>query len=291
MVLTPMSPPPVKVRCRPIAEADLEKVADLLAQGFAERTRKYWTRGLDTLRRRRSPADCPQFGYLLEADGAVVGALLLIFSQVGEGDERQVRCNVSSWYVDPAFRCQATLLVSAATKLKHVTYLNISAAAHTRPIIEAQGYRRYSQGQFVAFPALSGGRGVKARLFDPDADRDLAEYDLVQAHVAAGCLAVVCETEAGATPFLFLRRRMAYAPFGVLQLVYCRDMEGYAEAAGAIGRLLLAQGGLAVLCDAAAPIDDLAGVFFKDKAPRYFKGPGRPRLNDLAFTELVMFGP
>lgn len=286
-----MSPPPVKVRCRPIEVADLAKVADLLAQGFPGRTRKYWTKGLETLRSRPGSADCPQFGYLLEAQGAVAGTILLIFSEAGAGEARQVRCNVSSWYVDPAFRGHAALLVSAALKLKHVTYVNISAATHTRPILEAQGYRQYSQGQFVAFPALSLARGVAARLFDPAHDRDLAEYDLIQAHAAAGCIAVVCETKAGPEPFLFLRRRMAYAPFGVLQLVYCRDTDGFAKAAGAIGRLLLAQGALAVLCDAAAPIAGLSGLFFKDKAPRYFKGPDRPRLNDLAFTELVMFGP
>ena len=287
-----MSPPPVKVRCRPIEGADLAKVADLLAQGFPDRTRKYWTTGLEVLRRRASPADCPSFGYLLEAEGAVVGTILLIFSETGAEEARRVRCNVSSWYVDPAFRGHAAMLVSAALKLKHVTYVNISAAAHTRPILEAQGYRQYSQGQFVALPALASARGVRARRFDPTRDRGLAEFDLIQAHAAVGCLAVVCDTPDGRRePFLFLRRRMAYAPFGVLQLVYCRDTQGFAAAAGAIGRLLLAQGVLAVLCDAPGPLRGLAGLFFKDKAPRYFRGPDQPRLNDLAFTELVVFGP
>ena len=291
MVPDPMSPTPVKVRCRPINEADLEAVADLLTQGFPERARKYWTKGLKNLTTRPSPEGCPQFGYLLEAEGRVVGTILLIFSETGVGEARQVRCNVSSWYVDPAFRGHATLLVSAALKLKHVTYLNISAAAHTRPILEAQGYRQYSQGQFVALPALSPGHGIKARAFDAIRDRDLAEFDLIEAHVAAGCIAVVCETPAGATPFLFMRRRLAHAPFGVMQLVYCRDTEAFARCSGAIGRLLLGRGGLAVLCDAEARLPGLVGRFFKDKAPRYFKGPDRPRLNDLAFTELVLFGP
>lgn len=286
-----MSPPPVKIRCRPITKADLERVADLLAQGFPQRTRKYWTNGLEILKARRGPEDCPEFGYLLEAEDAVVGVILLIFSETRAGESRQIRCNVSSWYVDPAFRGHAALLVSAAAKLKHVTYVNISPAAHTRPILEAQGYRQYSQGQFAAFPALSGGRGVKASKFDADRDRDLAEYDLIAAHVAAGCLAVVCETGAGRAPFLFTPRKLAYAPVGVLQLVYCRDTEGFAACAGAIGRLLMGHGGLCVLCDAAAPIAGLAGVYFRDKAARYFKGPDRPRVNDLAFTELVLFGP
>src|SRR5262249_49851818 len=85
---------------------------------------------------------------------------LLIFATTPGGDT--LRANVSSWYVEPAFRGYAPLLVSQALKLKQVTYLNISAARHTWPILEAQGYRRYSNGVFVAMPALrrsAAGRG------------------------------------------------------------------------------------------------------------------------------------
>ena len=65
-----------------------------------------------------------------------------------------IRCNVSSWYVEPAFRTYATLLVSQALRHKNVTYLNVSAAPHTWPIIEAQGFSRYCDGIFVAAPML-----------------------------------------------------------------------------------------------------------------------------------------
>ena len=51
------------------------------------------------------------------------------------------RCNLSSWYVEPSFRAYAPLLVSQALRHKHVTYLNVSPAPHTLPIIEAQGFR------------------------------------------------------------------------------------------------------------------------------------------------------
>ncbi|MFI4976016.1 MAG: GNAT family N-acetyltransferase [Caulobacterales bacterium] len=286
-------PPPPKVRCRQIDETDLDAVAQLLAQGFPGRPRKYWTNGLDRLRAHAGPDGCPEFGYLLEADGAVVGAILLIFSAVGEGPERKIRCNVSSWYVDPAFRGYAAPLVSAALKLKHVTYVNISAAVQTWPILQAQGYRRYSDGQFAAIPALNfGAGGGKVRSFSGEgADRRLAEYEMMRAHLDAGCVGLVCDTPAGPTPFLFMRRRLGYAPFGVLQLVYCRDTESFVRCAGPIGRFLLRRGAPCVICDAAAPIPGLAGWFFKDKTPRFYRGPDRPSLNDLTFTELVLFGP
>lgn len=284
-------PPHPKIRCRQINETDLEAVADLLTRGFPERPRKYWTNGLNKLRTRTPPEGCPRFGHVLEADDAVVGAILAIFSQRGDGPDASIRCNMSSWYVDPAYRAYATLLISAGHRLKQATYLNVSAAAHTLPVIEAQGYRRYSQGQFAALPALSLGRG-RASAFDPTASahRALPEFELIEAHVSADCVAAVCETDQGALPFVFLRRNIAYAPVGVLQLIYCRDTDSFVRCAGALGRFLLGRGVACVLCDAEGPIPGLVGRFFKDKTPRYFKGPDRPRLNDLSHTEFVLFG-
>ncbi len=63
------------------------------------------------------------------------------------------------------------MLAAVATRLKHVTYLNTSPAPHTWPILQAQGYQRYSAGQFLALPALGGGRGQARRLSDAPADR------------------------------------------------------------------------------------------------------------------------
>ena len=38
---------------------------------------------------------------------------------------------------------------------RDVTYINISPAPPTWPVVEAQGFRRFSEGQFFAVPALS----------------------------------------------------------------------------------------------------------------------------------------
>jgi hypothetical protein len=276
---------PPQVRCRQIRPADLEAVADLLTRGFPERPRKYWTSALARLELRCAPQGCPQFGYLLEADGVPVGVQLLIFSETGGA----IRCNVSSWYVEPTHRGHAALLASLASKLKHVTYVNTSAALHTWPILDALGYRRYNHGQFAAVPALKPGAGRVRRL--TDADRDLPEYDLLAAHAEAGCIALICQTAEGPEPFVFLARRVAGMPFAAAQLIYARDTGRFVACAGPIGRFLLRRGAPLVICDAPAPIRGLTGLWFKHRGPRYFKGPERPRLNDLAFTEMVVFGP
>jgi hypothetical protein len=272
--------------------SDLEAVTDTLVRGFPDRPRAYWTRALETLRTRQRPAGCPRFGFLLEAQGGVVGVLLLIFHRRDGDPETAIRCNTSSLCVDPTYQAYSPLLSSIASRLKHVTYFNISASRHTWPIVEALGYRRYSQGQFVAIPALSRGPPARISPLGDGADHgDLPEYALMRAHVEAGCLALVCERDDGLSPFVFLRRRIRHAPFGVMQLIYCRDTASFVSAAGPLGRFLLGHRILGVICDADGPIAGLAGFYFADKSPRYYKGPLRPNQNDLAFTEMVLFGP
>src|ERR1700729_3014137 len=115
------SPSPPRVSCRQIGQADLEHVIDLLVRGFPRRSRAYWTSAMAQLASRGAPDGLPRFGYLLEADGAPVGVQLLIFAE----RDGSVRCNVSSWFVEPAYRGHAALLARMASKLKHVTYVNV----------------------------------------------------------------------------------------------------------------------------------------------------------------------
>ena len=55
--------------------------------------------------------------------------------------------------MEPAFRGYASFLAAQALRHKNVTYLNISPAPNTKPIVEAQGYTKYGDGLFVAIPA------------------------------------------------------------------------------------------------------------------------------------------
>src|SRR3974390_2987104 len=127
---------------REIADADLDLVINLLARGFP-RPRRYWEVGLKRLRTRSVPHNMPRYGYVLEADGNLVGVILLISSQRRIGDRQHLFSNLSSWYVEPAFRNHATQLFKRAISDKQTTYLNVSPATHVRPIIEPFGFTRY----------------------------------------------------------------------------------------------------------------------------------------------------
>jgi hypothetical protein len=287
---------PVALRCREIGECDIGSIIDLLTRGFVVRSRDYWVRALDRLMRHPTPSGLPKLGYLLEHDGKPVGVILLIFSVVPVGAESAVRCNISSWYVEPAFRSHASWLALRALKHKNVTYVNTSPAPHTRATIEAQGFSRYCNGQLLALPMLSRNSPrmtieVIRSIVRPTDLTLAAEFDLLQRHADLGCVCLWCTTDGHAHPFAFLPRRVARGLIPVVQLVYCRDQQDFVQFAGPIGRYLAVRGWPLVLMDADGALRGLIGKYFAGSGPKYFKGPYRPRLGDLAFTEGILFGP
>lgn len=232
---------------------------------------------------------------MLESEGAPVGVLLMIFTGGGE-DGAPPRFNLSSWYVRPAFRAHATLMVSLALKRKDAVFLNTSPMPATLPILGAMGFKPLSSGQFLSAPLLSR-RGLGARISRVEADTqiedypDQAELALLRAHAAQDCLSLICRDAQGWAPLVFMRRDIRYCPAGVAQLAYCRDTADLARFGAGLGLFLLRAGYGLVLCDANGPAPGLTGKFFEGKSPKYFKGPAAPRLNDLAFSEAVVFGP
>jgi hypothetical protein len=291
--------PAQKLRCREIADTDIAAVADLLTRGFVGRSRQYWLQGLHRQAVREVPNGYPRFGYMLDYDGRAVGVLLLLYSSRIDGGETTIQCNLSSWYVDPAFRNYAPLLTRIAQRHQEVTYLNISPATWTWPIIETQGFNSYCSGLFFSIPALSrvrSGTTIETISADTNAVEGLpaAEVELLTRHAHYGCLSLVCRTPGGgAFPFILLpvRIRRGWIAPPAMQLVYCRDIEEFVDCAGAIGRALIRHGKISVILDANGPVAGLAGIYSGARGRKYFKGPHRPRLADLTDTELVLFGP
>ncbi len=281
------------LRCRQIGEPDIAAVVTLLARGFPKRNRRFWLEAFKQLSRREPPPSLPKYGYLLESESIVVGALLLICSTTLAENTTMTRCNLSSWYVDPRFRTYAPMLVAQALRHKDVTYLNVSPALHTQPIIEAQGFSRYCDGVFMAAPFLNLLGGGHAEVFGarqrPEVDFDPLDEELLLQHAAYGCLSLWCATPEYAYPFVF-RRRMVESVIPCAQLIYCRDVAEFVRFAGPIGRFLALRGKPFVMIDSNGTIPGLVGMFFRGKMPKYFQGLQRPRLGDLTNTEIAVFG-
>jgi hypothetical protein len=235
-----------EIRARQITEADIDTVVNLLTRGFEVRSRHHWQRALTKLKSHPTPSEFPKFGHLLDSDGTPVGVILQIFSAIPTADGWRTRCNLSSWYVEPKFRSYASMLISQAIKYENVTYVNISPAMHTWPLVEAQGFSRYSNGQFVCVPALSMTRADSDALVTGvdaagDVHFDSFELDLLTIHKTHGCLSLWCKTSTEAHPFAFLPC-LAKGVMPCMQLIYCRDIQDFVRFARPIGRYLTARG-------------------------------------------------
>ncbi len=282
------------IRCRQITKADVPAVTTLLTRGFPGRGRQFWEHALRQLGIRKAPPGLPQYGFLLESGEVPVGALLLICSTMHAGGKPVTRCNLSSWYAEPAFRAYAPLLVAYALRHKDVIYLNISPAPHTWPIIEAQGFSRYSDGVFIAIPMLNGLFGTgSVNVFDaqtrPNVDFEPFDEEILLEHAKHGCISLWCATDERAYPFVF-RPRFAKNFIPCTQMIYCRELGDFVRFAAPIGRFLARRGKPFVIFDANGPVPGLAGVFRRGRMPKYFKGPQPPRLGDLAYTEYAVLG-
>jgi hypothetical protein len=285
-----------EIRCREIFADDIAGIVTLLHEGFPERDRAYWTSVLDRMTEHSTPHGFPKYGYLLQFDNRPVGIILVIFSSMAVNGRANIRGNVASWYVEPAFRGYATMLTSHALAHKNVTFLNISPARWTWPILEAQGYTQYCSGQFLALPAFAGGffsARVKTVLPDISPADDLSpfETDLLLAHAKYGCISVTCTAAGRRHPFVFMRSwhrwKIGSLPYALL--VYCRDLDDFIRFAGPLGRFLAWRGLPMAFINSNGSIPGLIGKPV-DKGPKFVRGPHPPHLGDLAYTELVMFG-
>jgi len=297
---TASSPPPsprsaARSACRAIETADLPAVQRLLEQGFAGEPAGFWAHALAQYGRARPLAGQTPYGYLLEAEGRVVGVILVSYAWRADGTPPYLRGNIGSWYVEPPWRSQATLLTSRAHAPREASYLQLTPAPHVVPIVLAQGYRRYAQGTCASLPWLAPPRpGLRlARVTAPPPtgpDLGADECALLADHHGYGCISLVCSVDGQRLPFVFTRRwaPTRYGRLPCARLVYCRSLESFAACAGPLGRYLALRGLPIVFFDADGPLPGVPGRY-RAGTGRFVRGPQTPRLGDLAYTEVAMF--
>jgi hypothetical protein len=278
------------LRCRSITEGDLPAIAELLSRGFRLRSKQFWLRGLKRQADRPKPAGTPEFGFLLEHAGSPVGVVLLFYSWAPSEEGKVLRCNLSSWYVEPKYRSYGSLLISAAIKDKNVTYFNVSSAPNTWPIVEAQGFSMYCRGEMYALPALQRpvAKVTIEVVTETSGAAELPYRDLLRQHAKFGCLSLVLRCGSERYPFIFQRHRVKRV-LPSYRLVYCRDMTDFVRFAGNLGRVLLRLGVAMVVVDANEAIPGLIGHYTQRRGRKYARGPYMPKLGDLAFSEGVFF--
>ena len=285
---------PPRIRCREIGEPDLDGVLDLLAKSPFGRSREFWADALHRLGAHPTPPGYPKYGYALQVNGVIAGVLLVIAASVLVDGRPAVRCNVSSWYVWPPFSAYGSFLAARAMQRKDATYTDISPLSHTFASIEAQGFRRYCDGRFIAIPALKLWSRLAARVvtaeaaLHPGPDLPAEEIALLLDHAAYGYISLIVTSGGRRYPFVF-EPATSFRVLHAAYLVYARSVEDFVRFAGPIGRYLARRGMLIVTLDANSRVPGLNG-WYREATPKYYKGPHRPSFTDVAYSERVVLG-
>lgn len=283
------------VQCRKIRASDLQQVEALLREGFTRRPADWFGRALASLSRHEAPPGFPQFGYLLQCGDDIVGALLVIVSCDGTAGSGRLRRNASCWYVRPAFRIYAPVLIDHGVRRSAATDVNISPATHTWPILEAQGFRQFSHGLFIGLPLLHARRADCIALSWRAAKAagwpiSAAQAAFIEAHEAFGCFSLVCRDARGLAVCVFRKRRFRGVPLPGAQIIFCEAPDDVARFAAVIGFALLRRGCAWLALTVNAPVAGLRGLWFPGRAPMYFRGADEPAPSDLLYTEAALFG-
>jgi hypothetical protein len=195
--------------------------------------------------------------------------------------------------VKPEYRSFAQLLISIALRNRHFTYVNASPAPHTWPIVESQGYTRYCNGLCFVFAALRPpDPEVRIEALDRIRHATIAEFELLQRHQRMGCEVIVID-RAGTAMGVVLRRfrvRSGRLALPAMFVIHVSDRAALLRAAGNVGRHLLRKLAPVLVVDADGPESGIASFYTGRRGRKYFKGPHRPALCDLADTEYALFG-
>ena len=102
-----------RARVHPIADADLPEVGRFLGAHYppdtaADEWAAAWRRSVNL-----PGSEAPNHGFLLRADGKVVGAYPAIYSTRVIDGRREQFCNLAVWYVLPAYRLHSLSMLQA----------------------------------------------------------------------------------------------------------------------------------------------------------------------------------
>lgn len=224
----------------PLSSADLDKAADLLVEGFPERTPAFWQRAIDALKRHggNGPAEFPP-AFLWLSKGKPVGVALTpaVVRRCPEGALRRI-VNISSWYVHPDHRWRAPLMLKKLTDAPDTVLTDLTPSPSVRRMLPQLGFRPINRGTRFAFlpaAALHRGRGERVLELPPAEDPPV-----MGSHRVLGCVPLVVEGPAGSTVVIYRRARVRGVP--AADLVYVESHRALAGGFSALSRHLLGRG-------------------------------------------------
>lgn len=279
-----------------IEEADFPRAAALLHEGFPQRSQQFWLEALQRmlLLGENAEAGVPLGWFLLQGQEPV-GVVLTPASLRHRLDGTvQKVINFSSWYVQPAHRWRAFLMLRALTADKSAVYTDLTATAEVRQMLAKLGFAPSNLGvALLPTPLLALGaqHGAQVRLLEPGEPLPPCELsqEQVEGHRALGCLPLLLELPGGAR-LLLVCRRTRWRGMPVAQLVYTEDLALLLRHRAALARCLWRQGLLMLVHEARAEHSARSTLlsWFRPRDLWYSRGSSCARRSDAFGSELCI---
>jgi hypothetical protein len=261
-----MAPTANRVELRPIAERDVDSVAEFLHEHLNERVPPAaWSRALDVPWR----VDRPNAGFMLVAGGAVVGAQLAIYSERIVDGRPERFCNLGALCVLEQYRFHTIRLLKAVLAQDDYHFSDLSPSGNVVAVNERLGFS-FLDTTTALMPNLPlAGRGRISS--DPAViERTLRghELELYRDHArtaAARHLVLIRDSEH--CYVIFRKDRRKGLPL-FASVLYTSNPDLFRRMAGQVGRHILLRHGVAATLLERAVLEHPPRLCFTVPSPR-----------------------
>lgn len=238
----------------PLTTGRSSEAMELLIEGFPERGRSFWEKGLERLfewpgnRDGRRPP-----GYLWLDRNDLAGIVLTPAStRRGEGESRRAIVNVSSWYIREPYRWKAPLMLRALFQDADAIFTDLTPTPDVQKMLPAFGFKPVSDGiEWIGTPLevfrFSTGSLRRWQPGEPLAIGSPPD-ELITLHVKWGCTALVIE-QCGEN-FLVVTKPMRIRGLPGARVLFAGSRAALEASLPALSRYMLLRGFLILRVDA-----------------------------------------
>ena len=242
------------VRVAPIGEHDLPRVADFLHRELNQRvSAEQWQSAM------RVPwaIEAPNYGFLLESEGGVVGVYLAFYSERLVAGVRERFCNLGAWCVLPEHRFSGLRLLKSLLDQPGYHFTDLSPSGNVAPLNTRLGFEFLDTDTALVpnlpwptWPTWPVGADRLRLSSDPrviEAALDGVDLQRYRDHVGtAAARHLVIQDGDRACHVVFRRDRRKNLPL-FASVLYASDPELFARAWRRVSRHLLIRHGLPVM--------------------------------------------
>lgn len=283
------------MKLRPITRDDSVLATSLLAEGFPALAETTWkdslTRIFDYVERRGEHS----IGSIVTASRGDLGICLAIPAERhGFAQPPSTVINLACFYMRPGEEWRTPLVLKRLMAQTSATYLDLTASPVMRELNRKIGFVDQARGMVIVplLPAaLRPSPHVRIHTLGSTAaaQLDTRLRDLLAAHEALGCVALLVEWQAALHPVILAAGRRKGVAGARVILAPSRAL--LRDAAGALARHLLARGYLFMDFDGDSKDGFPPSLFWTRSPPVQVLGAHDAETIDLTFSELVFIPP